>query len=187
MMKRCTVIVVMLAVLVLATATPADACRRLFRCKARVTYSQQSADTADAGVTDGQTGGTPGTISPKPATEDDAAGPAGEDDIIDVDPDATAPAKRAAEEESAVPAPPSLPPQASNVREQPMRRWVDNTGEFSVNARLAAIGEGLVRLFKEDGRYCTVPMGRLSQADVAYVELQVVKPDRGTIVQLAGR
>jgi len=105
----------MLAMLVLAAATPAEARRKLFRrghfrcCKARVCCTQQSGGKADAGVTDGQPSGTPGTISPKPATEGDAAKPAAKDDVIDVDPDAKPAAKRAAEEEPEAPVSPTAP------------------------------------------------------------------------------
>lgn len=122
-MKRCTVLVAMIAMFVLASATPAEACRGLFRrglfrCwRARPTCVKQAADKADAkgeaGVTDRKPSGTPGTISPKPASKGDAAGPAGKDEkIIDVDPAAKAPAKPAAKKKAPV-VPPAAPTKAA--------------------------------------------------------------------------
>lgn len=50
-----------------------------------------------------------------------------------------------------------------------MRTWNDNSGTFSVEGRLILITETYVRLLKTNGRTCTVPFDRLSQADAEYV------------------
>ncbi len=52
------------------------------------------------------------------------------------------------------------------------RDWVDNTGHYSTRARLVAFPEGHVRLLKENGRTTTVPLARLSQADLEFVNRQ---------------
>lgn len=50
------------------------------------------------------------------------------------------------------------------------RTWIDNTGRFKVNGRLIEINSDNVRLLKDNGRTCTVPNGRLCDADEAYVD-----------------
>jgi len=50
------------------------------------------------------------------------------------------------------------------------RVWIDNTGGFSTTGRLIKIASDHVKLQKENGRTCTVPMRRLSPADAAYVQ-----------------
>ena len=54
-----------------------------------------------------------------------------------------------------------------------IRVWVDNTGNFTTTGRLVAVFPSEVRLLKDNGRYSTVPMRRLSDGDRAYVQ-QVV-------------
>ena len=49
------------------------------------------------------------------------------------------------------------------------RVWTDNTGKFTVSARLVVVLDGAVRLQKETGRFTTVPMDRLSNADRQFV------------------
>ncbi|MEI8210858.1 MAG: SHD1 domain-containing protein [Planctomycetota bacterium] len=58
------------------------------------------------------------------------------------------------------------------------RVWNDNTGTFSVTARVAIIFEDCVRLRKENGRTTTVPMRRLSEADRLYVQWVAVSLTR---------
>ena len=67
-----------------------------------------------------------------------------------------------------------------------MRHWTDNTGTFAVNGKLIAILDGKVRLLKENGRTCTVPMRRLSKSDADYVQMVVAKLGQG-VLQLASR
>jgi len=51
-----------------------------------------------------------------------------------------------------------------------VRTWIDNTGLFSTKGRLIEINRTNVRLMKPNGRTCTVPHSRLSEADAAYVD-----------------
>jgi hypothetical protein len=51
----------------------------------------------------------------------------------------------------------------------PMREWRDDSGTFTVKARLVLILDGKVRLLKETGRTTTVAQSRLSAADQAYI------------------
>jgi hypothetical protein len=53
-----------------------------------------------------------------------------------------------------------------------LRRWVDNTGEFSCRGRLIDVRNGQVKLLKDNGRTSTVPLDRLSQADLQFVHRQ---------------
>jgi len=53
-----------------------------------------------------------------------------------------------------------------------MRRWVDNTGRYSCNARLLRFVDGQVRLLKENGRTSTLPLYRLSENDLQFVHRQ---------------
>jgi hypothetical protein len=48
--------------------------------------------------------------------------------------------------------------------------WVDNTGTYSVKARLAVIYGDRVKLLKENGKFTTVPLNRLSERDFGYVQ-----------------
>lgn len=50
------------------------------------------------------------------------------------------------------------------------RTWSDNTGAYSIQARVAVIFGDKVRLLKENGKYTTVPMERLSDFDRSYVQ-----------------
>jgi hypothetical protein len=68
-----------------------------------------------------------------------------------------------------------------------MRRWQDNTGKFSVNGKLFEILDGKVRLLKDNGRTCTVPMYRLSPADADYVRLVIARLGTGSLGQLASQ
>ncbi len=49
------------------------------------------------------------------------------------------------------------------------RVWIDNTGDFRTEGRLIEVGLDSVRLLKSNGKTCTVPRDRLSEADAAYV------------------
>jgi hypothetical protein len=53
-----------------------------------------------------------------------------------------------------------------------LRRWVDNTGAYSVRGRLIRVLDGKVQLLKDNGRTTTVPISRLSQADFQFVARQ---------------
>lgn len=51
----------------------------------------------------------------------------------------------------------------------PIREWRDDSGTFTVKARLVLILDEKVKLLKETGRTTTVPLSRLSAADRAYI------------------
>lgn len=59
---------------------------------------------------------------------------------------------------------------ADPLAETHQRTWIDNTNTFSTQGRLVEIRDDSVRLFKANGRYCTVPNERMSEADRAYVD-----------------
>ena len=56
-----------------------------------------------------------------------------------------------------------------------MRVWTDNTGGYQTVGRLVVIAKTHVRLLKDNGRYSTVPLTRLSERDVEYVMAVAVK------------
>jgi hypothetical protein len=52
------------------------------------------------------------------------------------------------------------------------RVWVDNTGHYTTRGRLVAFLDGHVRLLKDNGRTSTVPLARLSENDLEFVNRQ---------------
>ena len=60
----------------------------------------------------------------------------------------------------------------------PMRTWSDNTGKYKINGRLFSIMDGNVKLLKENGRFTTVPIRRLSEDDLRYVHEQAAAAGR---------
>jgi hypothetical protein len=68
-----------------------------------------------------------------------------------------------------------------------MRTWTDSTGTFEIVGRVHDISVGSVRLLKENGRFTTVPMHRLSAADQDYVDQVVADYGRGEVAELAAR
>ncbi len=62
----------------------------------------------------------------------------------------------------------SLKP-ASAFKGAEYRFWVDNSGAYRVNARLAVIYVDKIKLLKENGKFTTVPLSRLSDVDFGYV------------------
>jgi len=100
------------------------------------------------------------------------------------------PAKDAVEDLFGTPpakAAPADPFGATSPRELPMRQWVDNTGNYKIQARLAVVMDGQVQLLKDTGRTSTVPMRRLSDADQQYVQRIVSQFANSDVVQLAAR
>ena len=77
------------------------------------------------------------------------------------------PAPAPAPAENADPFSQVQPPQPEQLA---TRHWVDNTGNFEVDARLIEILDGKVRLLKDNGATCTVALRRLSAADADYVQ-----------------
>ena len=49
------------------------------------------------------------------------------------------------------------------------RQWVDNSGTYQVKARLAVIYVDKIKLLKENGKFTTVSLSRLSDVDFGYV------------------
>ena len=58
---------------------------------------------------------------------------------------------------------------AALARPAGARKWVDATGDHSVEAELADFRDGVVRLKTDDGRTISLPLARLSEADQEYV------------------
>jgi hypothetical protein len=52
------------------------------------------------------------------------------------------------------------------------REWVDNTGRYATRGRLVSFLDGHVRLLKDNGRTTTVPLARLSENDLEFVNRQ---------------
>ncbi len=50
-----------------------------------------------------------------------------------------------------------------------MRVWTDNTGTYRTSGRLVVIAKTHIRILKDNGRHSTVPLHRLSRADLDYV------------------
>ena len=71
--------------------------------------------------------------------------------------------------------------------QMPIRSWTDNTGTFHTRGRLVVVGDDYVRLLKENGRYATVPMRRLSQENLTYVQQNAHGLSGQPIAQIAGR
>lgn len=114
---------------------------------------------------------------------------------------ATAPASNDAPAETEEAAPPAEEPaeestddifgamerilhEAGGLASNEMRVWVDNTGSYSVNARLIRFANGHVQLLKENGRTTTVPLNRLSGSDLRFVNRQT-NAQRATTMQTA--
>ena len=58
---------------------------------------------------------------------------------------------------------------ASEFKGAEYRQWVDNSGSYQVNARLAVIYVDKIKLLKDNGKFTTVSLSRLSEADFGYV------------------
>ncbi|MCC9643031.1 cytoskeleton assembly control protein [Rhodopirellula sp. JC740] len=50
------------------------------------------------------------------------------------------------------------------------RTWIDNTGNWGTDGRLVEVRPNEIKILKTNGKTCTVPMERLSDADQSYVE-----------------
>lgn len=56
------------------------------------------------------------------------------------------------------------------------RTWIDSTGAYRIVARLVSVENGVVRLLKENGRYASVPVDRLSKEDAEFVNRWLATP-----------
>ncbi|MEM7314323.1 MAG: SHD1 domain-containing protein [Planctomycetota bacterium] len=135
---------------------------------------------ADAGAADDAAGGTDDLF---PA--DDAGGAADPaDDLFPADDAAPAgddPAGEAPSEESGDDIDDLF---GSNSR---VRTWVDNTGKYSTVGRLVELNTSNVRILKENGRLCTVPLRRLSPADFDLVQKIASMIGKSPIARVAAR
>lgn len=68
-----------------------------------------------------------------------------------------------------------------------LRHWVDNSGNYSVDARLLAVADGHVRLLKANGRTTTVPFSRLSDDDLEFINLQASARQQEALSRTAQR
>ena len=60
------------------------------------------------------------------------------------------------------------------------RKWTDISGEFSVEAELVEAKDGNVQLKRSDGKIISVPVSKLSKADLDYlasIAKGIAKPD----------
>ncbi len=73
----------------------------------------------------------------------------------------------------------TIAPEELAFRGAEFREWVDNTGDYSVKARLVVIYPDRVRLVKENGKFTAVPMSRLCNADRDYVNWVAVSLGKG--------
>ena len=64
----------------------------------------------------------------------------------------------------------ALPEAVDPFDNTPVRTWHDNTGNFEVTGRLVDVQPDAVRLLKDNGRFTTVPLRRLSPVDRQYVD-----------------
>lgn len=127
---------------------------------------------------------------PKPAEDDPFGAPAEKP----TDPDGV---KKSAELPSddpfGAPAEPAKPAEPKPAEDDPfganlpLRKWSDDTGAFTIEARLVLILDGKVRLLKTTGRTTTVPVERLSQGDRAYVEQMIALHGHGPVGRVASK
>ena len=61
---------------------------------------------------------------------------------------------------------------AGRTGQPSLRHWVDNTSTFSCQGRMLRMLDGKVQLLKDNGRTTTVPLARLSKADLEFVSRQ---------------
>ncbi len=80
---------------------------------------------------------------------------------------------------TSAPADKAMAPEDEAFRGAEFREWFDNTGDYSVKARLVVIYPDRVRLIKENGKFSTVPMSRLCNADRDYVNWVAVSLGNG--------
>ncbi len=73
----------------------------------------------------------------------------------------------------------TAPASESAFRGAEFREWVDNTGDYSIKARLVVIYPDRVRLVKENGKFTSVPTSRLSNTDRNYVNWVAVSLSKG--------
>jgi hypothetical protein len=143
--------------------------------------------SADAAEEDSIFGGTEEAATPPAGTE-----PAGTEPATDTPPaegatetpdDGKQPADEDADDDL-FGASQRILQEAGGMASDKMRVWVDNTGSYSVNARLVRFVDNHVQLLKANGRTTTVPLNRLSADDLRFVNRQA-SAQRGMAMQTA--
>lgn len=102
----------------------------------------------------------------------------------------TAPAEEPADDSSEIDdlfGPASILEQPGGYDSLALRHWVDNTGRYTVDARLLSVVDGHVRLLKASGRTTTVSLSRLSDADLQFVDRQAAARSALDIARTAQR
>ena len=61
----------------------------------------------------------------------------------------------------------------SAYSEEPLRKWVDAAGKFSIDASMVDVVGDSVRLLKQDGATIQVPLVKLSDADREYIKSRI--------------
>lgn len=56
-----------------------------------------------------------------------------------------------------------------SITAAPIRTWTDDTGQFTVKARMTSFADGKIRLQRADGRVVILSLEKVSQADQEYV------------------
>ncbi|MEX0866509.1 MAG: SHD1 domain-containing protein, partial [Pirellulales bacterium] len=118
----------------------------------------------------------------EPAADDDLFGPTGDADDAD---DLFGPAAGDSADEAIDNLFSQLDSELIQVVGAEQRVWVDNTGEYEVRGTLAYLLPGHVRLLKDNGRYTTVPLDRLSERDLSVVQQQASQIASQQIAKLA--
>ncbi len=81
----------------------------------------------------------------------------------------------------------SATPMFKSLADTRDRTWIDNTGKYHTQGRLIEINEDNIRLLKSNGRTCTVPKSRMSDADAAYVDSIQRRIDSSRIAMLTSK
>jgi hypothetical protein len=104
-----------------------------------------------------------------PAPQEPAEEPAAED-LFPPEEEAPPPAEESGDElDDLFGQAAEAPTWSVSIKNQPWRQWTDNTGAYGTRGQLVLIKRGAVRLLKENGRHCTVPLARLSRSDLSHV------------------
>jgi hypothetical protein len=123
---------------------------------------------------------TPATEStPESPAEEPAGEPTGDDLFGPPADEETPPAEEATPDEEKSEEDDNLFGDSGAILQMPgglasneLRTWVDNTGQYTCRGRLVRMLDGKVQLLKASGRTTTVPLGRLSQTDLQFVNRQ---------------
>ncbi len=147
----------------------------------------EAPEPADNGLErfEGSEPATPPTLSTTDPVAPTEPADSGLDDMFNGTPDAT-PADEAPADE---PSPDEPSPDENELDDLfgslNIRKWTDDTGNYSTDGRLASIGSDAIRIFKTNGRYCTVTYDRLSRTDFTYVQFIAKTSGNASVFQVA--